>query len=143
MAFPPSFNFGSKTNKGDEDDEYSFEFGWVGGQASKMPNLTGEWEDTKELMEQIIRKPRMQEKLLRKPPFRYLHDVLMAVYRETNFFAGLYEDDEKNSKLVKQKDAKIKFLSKAITTVNHFYGTELEVHVDKIKTETFLPRLFR
>ena len=106
--------------------------GGGGAAANALPDLTGDWEDTKALMEQIIQRPRMQEKLLRKPPFRYLHDVLMAVYRETNFLAGLYEDNEMNSKMVKEKEAKINFLRKAVGTVNHFYGTTLEVQPRKI-----------
>ena len=102
------------------------------GVTNTMPDLTDKWEDTKKLMEQITMKPSMKEKLLRRPPFRYLHDILMGVNRETNFFTGLYKGDETNSELLQGKDAKINFLTKAIKHVNNFYETELKVDPLKI-----------
>jgi TRAF3-interacting protein 1 len=103
-----------------------------GGGAMPLPDLTGNWEDTRDIMEQIIQKPRMQEKLLKKPPFRYLHDIFMAVLRATNFLDGLYEGEEMNSKAIGDKQSKIDFLEKAVLCVGHFYGTALEVQARKI-----------
>jgi hypothetical protein len=102
------------------------------GATNTMPDLTDKWEDTKKLMEQITMKPSMKEKLLRRPPFRYLHDILMGVNRETSFFTGLYKGDETHSELLQGKDAKINFLTKAIKHVNNFYETELKVDPLKI-----------
>ncbi|XP_037380179.1 TRAF3-interacting protein 1 isoform X2 [Talpa occidentalis] len=72
---------------------------------------------TQEALGRVIRRPPLTEKLLNKPPFRYLHDIVMEVIRVTGFMKGLYTDAEMKSENVKEKDAKISFLQKAIDVV--------------------------
>ncbi|KAK9410952.1 TRAF3-interacting protein 1 [Crotalus adamanteus] len=72
---------------------------------------------TQELLGRVIRKPPLTERLLSKPPFRYLHDVIGEVIRSTGFMKGLYTEAEMKSDNVKDKDAKIIFLQKAIDVV--------------------------
>ncbi|NWY03224.1 MIPT3 protein, partial [Nothoprocta ornata] len=69
----------------------------------------------------------LTERLLSKPPFRYLHDVITEVIRVTGFMKGLYTDFELKSENVKDKDAKISFLQKAIDTVVLVTGEPLSV----------------
>lgn len=57
----------------------------------------------------------MTEKLLGKPPFRYLHDIFTATLKATNFGAGMFQGDELNSKSFEDKDSKLAFLVKLIT----------------------------
>ncbi|NWJ02173.1 MIPT3 protein, partial [Crypturellus undulatus] len=82
---------------------------------------------TQEALGRVIRKPPLTERLLSKPPFRYLHDVITEVIRVTGFMKGLYTDFELKSENVKDKDAKISFLQKAIDAVVLVTGEPLSV----------------
>ncbi|XP_075685704.1 TRAF3-interacting protein 1 [Rhinoderma darwinii] len=100
---------------------------------------------TQESLGKVIRKPPLTDKLLGKPPFRYLHDILTEVIRTTGFFKGLYTESELKSDNVKDKDAKISFLQKAIDVVILVTGESLAVKPARIvaghepdKTNEFL-----
>ena len=103
-----------------------------GGGGGRELNVTENWEDTKAIIEQIIQKPRMQEKLLNKPPFRYLHDIIMAIRKETGFLEGLFDENEMVGKAIKDKNLKMSFLNKVIQAVGHFYGQPMEANARKI-----------
>jgi len=45
----------------------------------------GDWQETASMYEQIFAKPKMSEKLLNKPPFRFLHDMFTATMGKTGF----------------------------------------------------------
>ena len=51
----------------------------------------------------------MQEKLLNKPPFRYIHDIVMAIRKQTGFLEGLFDEDQMVGKAIKDKHAKVAF----------------------------------
>ncbi|XP_051880815.1 TRAF3-interacting protein 1 [Pristis pectinata] len=82
---------------------------------------------TQDSLGKVIKKPPLTEKLLSKPPFRYLHDIFTEVIRITGFLKGLYTDFEMKSDNVKDKDAKIAFLQKAIDVVTMVSGDSLSV----------------
>jgi hypothetical protein len=42
------------------------------------------------MYEQLFAKPKMTEKLLGKPPFRYLHDIFTATMGKTGWGQGLF-----------------------------------------------------
>ncbi|NXL91242.1 MIPT3 protein, partial [Alectura lathami] len=99
---------------------------------------------------QVIRKPPLTDRLLSKPPFRYLHDVITEVIRVTGFMKGLYSDFELKSDNVKDKDAKISFLQKAIDAVVMVTGEPLSVKPARVvaghepeKTNEFLQAIGR
>jgi TRAF3-interacting protein 1 len=69
----------------------------------------------------------MSEKLLGKPPFRYLHDIYTATMRETGFGDGLFEGEELNSKSFEDKDSKLGFLVKLITLVEMLIGEKIDI----------------
>ncbi|XP_030908029.2 TRAF3-interacting protein 1 isoform X2 [Melopsittacus undulatus] len=100
---------------------------------------------TQEALGPVIRKPPLTDRLLSKPPFRYLHDVITEVIRVTGFMKGLYTDFELKSDNVKDKDAKISFLQKAIDAVVMVTGEPLSVKPARVvaghepeKTNEFL-----
>ncbi|XP_042636915.1 TRAF3-interacting protein 1 [Orycteropus afer afer] len=87
---------------------------------------------TQDALGKVIRRPPLTEKLLSKPPFRYLHDVITEVIRTTGFMKGLYTDTEMKSDNVKEKDAKISFLQKAIDVVVMVSGESLSAKPARI-----------
>ncbi|XP_072496802.1 TRAF3-interacting protein 1 isoform X4 [Notamacropus eugenii] len=87
---------------------------------------------TQDSLGKVIKKPPLTEKLLSKPPFRYLHDIVTEVIRMTGFLKGLYSDSELKSDNVKDKDAKISFLQKAIDVVIMVSGEPLSVKPARI-----------
>ncbi|KAG7463809.1 hypothetical protein MATL_G00180510 [Megalops atlanticus] len=87
---------------------------------------------TQETLGKVIKKPPLTEKLLSRPPFRYLHDIFSEVIRTTGFMRGLYVEAEMKSDNVKDKDAKIAFLQKAIDVVMLVSGEPLSVKPARI-----------
>jgi len=75
---------------------------------------------TQKSLGKYVKKPVLSEKLLKKPPFRFLHDVIKAVIKETGFLEGLFAESELESDNVKEKEAKMAFLTKLIDAVSKF-----------------------
>ncbi|RQM27481.1 hypothetical protein B5M09_004511 [Aphanomyces astaci] len=94
--------------------------------AARVRECNGDVERTKEMVETIISKPKMSAKLLSKPPFRFLHDIVSEVTRSTGFADGLYAGDELDSNAIKEKQPKIDYLQKIL----HCVGCQLNVEVD-------------
>merc|ERR1712176_85498 len=90
----------------------------------------------------------MTDKYLKKPPFRFLHDIVMEVTRTTGFSQGLYSTEESDAAALSDKQAKVDFLNKAISVVSFAIGEKLDVSANKIvagldadKTNAFLQKL--
>ena len=58
---------------------------------------------TQEILQSIITKPKLLDKYLRKPPFRFIHDIVMNTMKATGFPEGLFQDNELNGKVLKVK----------------------------------------
>jgi len=108
------------------------------------------WKPTAECFQQLFSKPKMTEKLLSRPPFRYIHDIFTATMGATGFGEGLYGEDELDAKAIKDKDGKINFLEKLIALVQLAAGEEIPVKSSKIvagheaeQTNIFLQYLFK
>lgn len=69
----------------------------------------------------------MTEKLLCKPPFRYLHDIYTATLKGTGFGAGLFQGDELNSKSFEDKESKLGFLVKIITLTEMVVQEKIDI----------------
>uniref|UniRef100_A0A1B6EJN8 TRAF3-interacting protein 1 n=1 Tax=Cuerna arida TaxID=1464854 RepID=A0A1B6EJN8_9HEMI len=87
---------------------------------------------TQDSLSRYIKKPPLTEKLLRKPPFRYLHDITTSVMRETGYLQGLYSQDELNPENIKDRESKIAFLEKLIAAVNLSSGINVTARPNKI-----------
>jgi TRAF3-interacting protein 1 len=92
----------------------------------------------------------MSEKLLCKPPFRYMHDIFTATMSATGFAQGLYTEQELDAKAIADKQAKVEFLAKMIAVTEMMVGEKIDVNPNKIvagaeadKTNLFLQQLFR
>jgi len=91
-----------------------------------------EWQRTKELLDGIISKPKASEKLLSRPPFRFLHDLIMEVIRVTGFASGLFNEFESNSKNVTDKESKVAYLEKIIKMVGMSLNTIVDCRPNKV-----------
>ncbi|XP_012268702.2 TRAF3-interacting protein 1 [Athalia rosae] len=87
---------------------------------------------TQDLLGKYFKKPPLTDKLLKKPPFRFLHDIVSSVIKETGFLDGLFSEDELNSDNIKDKDAKLSYLTKLIDVVKLITGSNLTVRPNKI-----------
>merc|ERR1712066_182623 len=68
----------------------------------------------------------------KKPPFRFLHDIVMEVTRSTSFSQGLYTTEESDAASLSDKQAKVDFLNKAISVVSFALGEKVDVSANKI-----------
>ena len=79
-------------------------------------------QKTKDTLGKVISKPALTDKLLNRPPFRYLHDILTEVIRATGFLEGLYSADELNITSIQDKEQKMAFLQKAIDATSLWFS---------------------
>lgn len=76
---------------------------------------------TIEILSKHINKPPLTAKLLSKPPFRYLHDLVSELINTSGTCKGLYNEFESNSDNVKDKEGKVLYLQKLIYCVCKYY----------------------
>ncbi|KAL3316822.1 TRAF3-interacting protein 1 [Cichlidogyrus casuarinus] len=82
---------------------------------------------TQTTMGSLIKKPPLTEKLLLRPPLRFLHDICTSFMKVTGLLVGLYTDEELNPDAMKDKDKKLNFLNKLIDYVTIAHQHPLNV----------------
>ncbi|XP_039283030.1 TRAF3-interacting protein 1 [Nilaparvata lugens] len=87
---------------------------------------------TQDSLKKFVKKPPLTEKLLKKPPFRFLHDLISSIMKETGFLQGLYTAEEMISENIKDRDAKVAYLEKLILAVKLATGANLTARPTKI-----------
>eukprot|EP01017_Pseudomicrothorax_dubius_P002928 TRINITY_DN1027_c0_g1_i2.p1 TRINITY_DN1027_c0_g1~~TRINITY_DN1027_c0_g1_i2.p1 ORF type:complete len:453 (+),score=152.43 TRINITY_DN1027_c0_g1_i2:62-1360(+) len=98
------------------------------GQKNKGKKEMGDfWQKTAELYTALIERPKMSEKLLIKPPFKYLFDIVMETTKVTGFAKGLYSAEELDANFYSAKEQKGLFLKKIIDLVAAATKEEIEV----------------
>ena len=99
---------------------------------SQIEKCDGTEATTQALLSEIIQRPKLTDKLLSKPPFRYLHDIITEVVRVTGFAKNLYTDLEMDSANVNEKTQKMDFLEKIIKVVGLQLNTLVAANPAKI-----------
>lgn len=106
-----------------------------------------EVESTKTAILKVIRKPIPTDKLLQRPPFKFIQDVTLAVIKATKFRENLYTTEEATADFSKNRDGKISFLAKAIAAIEEALGEKLDIKASKViagletdKTNIFLTK---
>eukprot|EP01084_Bolivina_argentea_P229733 387669_1 len=87
---------------------------------------------TQEIFQDVITKPKLLDKYLRRPPFRFIHDIIINTMNVTGFPEGLFEGNELNGKLIKDKHDKISWLNKLIQCIESVHNQPLNVNPNKL-----------
>lgn len=97
-----------------------------------MAEKCDNWQETAQMFSSLFEKPKMSEKLLSKPPFKYLFDIISETTKQTNFAQGLYQGDELKSDYYSSKDQKILYLRKMIELCQIMTKQEIPAKPNKI-----------
>ncbi len=99
--------------------------------------------ETKTVLHGLFNRPRLTDKLLSKPPFRFLHDLVSAITASTGFAEGLYNEAELEAATITDKTSKIVYLEKLILLVGICSGKAINVRPSKILAGKKTPPLDR
>ena len=81
----------------------------------------------------LVAKPRLTDALLKRPPFRFLHDIVSAVQRKTDFAVGVLTEEESDVQwLGERRERKVAYLEKLIGAVEAAEGRSLNIDPNKI-----------
>ncbi|XP_037069163.1 TRAF3-interacting protein 1-like [Pollicipes pollicipes] len=87
---------------------------------------------TKDALGKFVKKPPLSDKLLSKPPFKFLHDLFSAVIRDHGFMEGLFTPAEMKSDSFKDKDSKVAYIQKVIDVMEFVTEEKLGIKPGKV-----------
>ncbi|KAK9797397.1 hypothetical protein WJX73_003902 [Symbiochloris irregularis] len=109
------------------------------------------WVRTQEVLQgpdPLVRRPLLTATLLKRPPFRFLQDVISEVILTTGFKTGLPQDQQNNSATSLDRDAKVQYLKTVFQSVGAVTGKAVKAAPVKVvaglepeHTNTFLQLL--
>ncbi|XP_057375237.1 TRAF3-interacting protein 1-like [Daphnia carinata] len=87
---------------------------------------------TQQKLGKYIQRPHLTDKLLKRPPFRFIHDIITAVINQYGIFENVFTKQELLSENIKEKEDKIAFLQKFISHLSSELGENLNIKPSKI-----------
>jgi TRAF3-interacting protein 1 len=109
------------------------------------------WSETGKMFGSLIEKHKMTEKLLKKPPPKYIYDIILNTMKKTGFPKGLFTAEEEDHKYF-EADAhhKLDILQKAIDITKIVMNENFEIKCTNIlkgeqpdKTNYFLQLFYK
>ena len=109
------------------------------------------WSETGKLFSSLIEKPKMTEKLPKKPPPKYIYDIILNTMNKTNFPKGLLNDQEMDHKYFEaDPHHKLAILQKVIDITKIVMNENFEIKTTNIlkgeqpdKTNYFLRMFYK
>ncbi|CEF71666.1 Calmodulin-binding protein related to a Rab3 GDP/GTP exchange protein [Strongyloides ratti] len=98
------------------------------------------------MSKQIISEPILTETLLKRPPFRFLFDIISETIRKTSFLSDKYTEDILKFENFNEKSIKISFLDELISIINNdgsldeLKGSKIVAGKDSHLTNLFLQK---
>ena len=113
---------------------------------SMMTVVTSDLHDTREALSKLISKPKCTDKLLARPPFRFLFDVILAIDAASELgLDRVLSTEEFDSANLKEKASKLAFLDKVVKHTEARLDTTVDLNSKKVvagldtaKTRAFL-----
>lgn len=104
------------------------------------------WSATQQAFAPLnITSPQLQEKLLKKPPFRFIHDLIRSINEHFGTFTHVIPPELSESSKIETKEQKIEYLTAIISHVEGLLKIKIDVNPKKIvsgseseKTNAFL-----
>jgi len=110
-----------------------------------MTATTSDLHDTREALSKLISKPNCTDKLLARPPFRFLFDVILAIDAASDLGLDRVLTTEFDSANVKDKPSKLAFLDKVVKHTEVRLDTTVDLNLKRVvagldtaKTRAFL-----
>merc|ERR1711931_183941 len=83
-------------------------------------------------LERVIKSPKMDPKLLMRPPIKFQRDIFESIIKTTGFMKGLFEKGSIDNEAMKSRDKKRMMFVKIIPLIEIVSKKDLGIDVDKI-----------
>ena len=90
------------------------------------------WSATQQQLQPLIEHPTLTDKLLKKPPFRFIHDIVFNLQKQHHCFGEAFTAADLDHTTIDGKEAKLAFLEKLISIVSTSLARPIDVNPKKI-----------